>query len=82
MKVTENLPKDKKKGTGTEGFSRVLVTPFIALPHTRHKAKVNLYEREENNKVNNKIVGLLNLEIFFLLKFKAELEIYPFYGNF
>ena len=74
--------KDLKKKKIDEGYTRLLITPFVALPYTRHRVKAKLYKRDEDKKVYNVEVAILKLQIYFLLKFEAELEIYPFEGDF
>lgn len=62
---------------------KVLLTPFLEEPHTRHRVNVKMkminefgkFERNEEGKIEE--AAILVIDIFFLLEFKAQLQIIP-----
>ena len=61
----------------------ILLTPFIEEPHTRHTVYLNMKLADKSNRLdrtslsNSETAGIVTIEVFFLMKFEAQLKIIP-----
>lgn len=56
---------------------KLLLTPLLEEPHTRHRIQLRMKFIDEDSGVLTEDAALVTLEIFYLLKFEAQLEIIP-----
>ena len=60
-----------------KGYANILLTPFMAMPHTCHSIKVNMVFQEVSKNIVKELSAVLEIDLYFLFGFSSKLQISP-----